>query len=141
MCSLIVDRAVEAFTDQLDAGHKVNCSWRGNCCADSLVQFPPTPPLALIGGYKDRCDGLLQFPSLPMIASSAIETMRLTRSVQIDRFLSQPSAFFSGELGCKADSTPGKRISRDPPFCDYSHVCCCYSFISSLVDYALVTSL
>ncbi|THU52321.1 hypothetical protein C4D60_Mb10t02770 [Musa balbisiana] len=116
-----VDRAVEAFTDQLDAGHKVNCSWRGNCCADSLVQFPPTPPLALIGGYKDRCDGLLQFPSLPMIASSAIETMRLTRSAQIDRFLSQPSAFFSGELGCKADSTPGKRISRDPPFCDYSH--------------------
>ncbi|KAG6506518.1 hypothetical protein ZIOFF_031842 [Zingiber officinale] len=54
-----VDQAVETFAEQLDAGHKDSCSWRGNCCADSLVQFPPMLPSAIIGGYKDRCDGLL----------------------------------------------------------------------------------
>ncbi|KAG6513603.1 hypothetical protein ZIOFF_023935 [Zingiber officinale] len=79
-----VDQAVETFAKQLDAGHKDSCSWRGNCCADSLVQFPPMLPSAIIGGYKDRCDGLLQFPFLPVVASSAIETMRLTRSSKID---------------------------------------------------------
>ncbi|XP_074582481.1 uncharacterized protein LOC141838799 [Curcuma longa] len=116
-----VDRAVEAFTEQLDAGHKDSCSWRGNCCADSLVQFPPTPPSVIIGGYKDRCDGLSQFPSLPVVASSAIETMRLTRSTQIDQFLAQPSGFFSGELGCKADSNAARKISRDYHSCGHLH--------------------
>nr|XP_029120875.1 uncharacterized protein LOC105046736 isoform X2 [Elaeis guineensis] len=116
-----VDHAGEAFAEQLDAGHKVTCPWRGSCCADSLVQFPPSPPSALIGGYKDRCDGLLQFHSLPIIASSAIEMMRFTRRNQIDRLLSQPHTFLSGELGCKADSTPGLEISRDDAFCSHSH--------------------
>ncbi|WOL08942.1 hypothetical protein Cni_G17695 [Canna indica] len=115
-----VDCAVEGFTEQLDVGHKSFCPWRGNCCADSLVQFPPAPPSALIGGYKDRCDGLLQFSSLPVVASSAIETMRLTRNLQVDRFLSQPSTFFSGEVGCKADNMPGKKVSRDAPVCGHS---------------------
>lgn len=121
---VLVDRAVEAFTEQLDAGHKDSCSWRGNCCADSLVQFPPTPPSVIIGGYKDRCDGLLQFPSLPVVASSAIETMRLTRSTQIDKFLAQLSGFFSGELGCKADSNAARKISRDYHSCGHLHVSC-----------------
>ncbi|XP_038970484.1 uncharacterized protein LOC120104082 isoform X2 [Phoenix dactylifera] len=116
-----VDHAGEVFAEQLDAGHKVTCPWRGNCCADSLVQFPPTPPSALIGGYKDRYDGLLQFHSLPVIASSAVETMRLTRSSQTDRLLSQAHTFFSGELGCKADSTPGLEIPRDDSFWSHSH--------------------
>ncbi|XP_020091545.1 uncharacterized protein LOC109712405 [Ananas comosus] len=115
-----VDRAVEAFAEQLDASHKVTCPWKGSSCADSLVQFPPTPQSALIGGYKDRCDGLLQFISLPMIALTAIETMRLTRSSQIDRLLSQPYTFLSGELGYKADSTPGLELSRDDSLYNYS---------------------
>ncbi|KAG6466009.1 hypothetical protein ZIOFF_076234 [Zingiber officinale] len=89
-----IDQAVETFAEQLDAGHKDSCSWRGNCCADSLVQFPPMLPSAIIGGYKNRCDGLLQFPFLPVVASSAIETMRLTRSSKIDHMLAQPSGFF-----------------------------------------------
>ncbi|KAJ6825734.1 uncharacterized protein M6B38_375195 [Iris pallida] len=116
-----VDSAGEAFAEQLDAAHRVACPWKGNCCADSLVQFPPTPPSALIGGYKDRCDGLLQFPSLPLIASSAIETMKLTRSTQIDRFLSQSHAFSSGDLGFKADSTPVLESSREDAFCSHSN--------------------
>ncbi|KAM0841610.1 hypothetical protein ACQ4PT_058900 [Festuca glaucescens] len=56
--------------------------WRGNSCADSLVQLHFTPS-ALLGGFKDRCEGLLQFISLPVIASSAIESMKLTRNHQI----------------------------------------------------------
>lgn len=123
LCFFLVDRAVEAFAEQLDASHKVTCPWKGSSCADSLVQFPPTPQSALIGGYKDRCDGLLQFISLPMIALTAIETMRLTRSSQIDRLLSQPYTFLSGELGYKADSTPGLELSRDDSLYNYSLVC------------------
>ncbi|XP_073107735.1 uncharacterized protein [Elaeis guineensis] len=116
-----VDHAGEAFAEQLDAGHKGTCPWRGNSCANSLVQFPPTPPSALIGGYKDRCDGLLQFHSLPVITSSAVETMRFTRSSQIDRLLSQPHTFLSGELACKADSAPGLEIPRHDAFWSHSH--------------------
>ncbi|GJR39363.1 zinc finger, C3HC [Tanacetum coccineum] len=83
----------EEFANQLDEGHNVTCPWRGNSCAESLVQFPPTPPSALIGGYKDRCDGLLQFPYLPIVAASAIEQMKLSRGPEIDRFLAQSSGF------------------------------------------------
>lgn len=83
----------EEFANQLDEGHSVTCPWRGNSCAESLVQFPPTPPSALIGGYKDRCDGLLQFPYLPVVAASAIDQMKLSRGPEIDRFLVQPSGF------------------------------------------------
>ncbi|XP_077243800.1 IAP-like protein 1 [Tasmannia lanceolata] len=116
-----VDSAGEAFSKELDAGHKVTCPWRGNSCAESLVQFPPTPPSALIGGYKDRCDGLLQFLSLPVIASSAIEQMRLSRSSQIDRLLSQPLSLTPGEFGFRADNILGLESSKEEALCKYSH--------------------
>lgn len=77
----------------LDEGHNATCPWRGNSCAESLVQFPPTPPSALIGGYKDRCDGLIQFPYLPVVANSAIDQMKLSRSLEIDRFLVQSTVY------------------------------------------------
>ncbi|KAF9620397.1 hypothetical protein IFM89_011770 [Coptis chinensis] len=110
------DIAGEAFAKQLDVAHGTSCPWRGNSCAESLVQFPPTPPSALIGGFKDRCDGLLQFVSLPVIAASAIGQMRLSRSSQIDRLLSQ-SETLAGETGC----IQGLEFSRDDAFYIYSH--------------------
>ncbi|XP_039827894.1 uncharacterized protein LOC120689615 isoform X2 [Panicum virgatum] len=113
-----VASAGEAFAEQLDAAHQNSCPWRGNSCADSLVQLPLTQS-ALIGGFKDRCDGLLQFTSLPVIASSAIENMRTTRSAQIDRLLSQSITFLSGVLGCKAESAAGVEIQQDSS-CSYS---------------------
>ncbi|XP_061338484.1 uncharacterized protein LOC133285287 isoform X2 [Gastrolobium bilobum] len=90
--------ASESFARQLDSGHKVNCPWKGNSCPESLVQFPPTPQSALVGGYKDRCDGLVQFHYLPVVAVSAIELMRVSRGPQIERFLSQSQNFMSGEV-------------------------------------------
>lgn len=117
-----VDDAGEAFAKQLDTGHKATCPWRGNSCAESLVQFPPTPPTALVGGYKDRCDGLLQFLSLPIVAASAIEQMRISRGPQIDRFLSQSQTLTVGDLGFKAESIPGLEISQEEAICVYSHV-------------------
>lgn len=111
--------AGEAFAEQLDASHQNNCPWRGNSCADSLVQFHLTPS-ALVGGFKDRCDGLLQFTSLPAIALSAIESMKLTRSVQIDRVLSQSVTVLSGELGYRTDSTSGIDIAQQDETCCYS---------------------
>ncbi|XP_078163567.1 IAP-like protein 1 isoform X2 [Carex rostrata] len=104
-----VVNAGEVFAEQLDSGHVVDCPWRGNCCVDSLVQFSLTTN-TLVGGYKDRCDSLLQFTTLPVIASSAIETIRLSRSVQLDQLLSQPPNFLSGELGAdptQLDSSSG----------------------------------
>ncbi|KAF8411313.1 hypothetical protein HHK36_003860 [Tetracentron sinense] len=116
-----VDNAGEAFAKQLEASHKVSCPWRGNSCTESLVQFPPTPPSALIGGYKDRCDGLLQFLSLPVIAASAIEEMRVSWGPQIDRFLAQSQTVTSRELSFKAENIPGMETSREEAFCIYSH--------------------
>ncbi|KAJ4849082.1 hypothetical protein Tsubulata_042185, partial [Turnera subulata] len=98
-----VDSAVEAFAKQLDVGHQASCPWRGNSCPESLVQFPPTPQSALIGGYKDRCDGLLQFQILPIVAASAAEQMRVSRGPPIDRLLSQSQSFTSGEGDFKTD--------------------------------------
>ncbi|GLU22631.1 hypothetical protein SLE2022_386930 [Rubroshorea leprosula] len=114
-----VEDAVEAFSKQLNAGHKINCPWRGNSCPESLVQFPPTPQSALIAGYKDRCDGLLQFQFLPVIAASAIEQMRVSWSPQIDRFLSQPQNF-AIEVEWRSENMPELEYSRDGPFCLYS---------------------
>lgn len=84
----------EEFSKQLDDAHESSCPWVGNCCPESLVQFPPTPPSALIGGYKDRCDGLLQFYSLPIVSVSAIEQMRASRRPQIDRLLANDDPSF-----------------------------------------------
>ncbi|KAL0301293.1 UNVERIFIED_CONTAM: hypothetical protein Sradi_6406100 [Sesamum radiatum] len=113
------DDAGEDFAKRLDEGHKLTCPWIGNSCAESLVQFPPTPPSALIGGYKDRCDGLLQFPSLPVVSASAIEQIRISRGPEIDRLLMQ-SQFARGESGIKLEILLGTENSREDVFFIYS---------------------
>ncbi|WRX27761.1 Protein kinase domain - like 10 [Theobroma cacao] len=107
-----------AFSKQLDVGHKVACPWRGNSCQESLVQFPPAPQSALIAGYKDRCDGLLQFQSLPVIAASAVEHMRVSWGPQVDRLLSQLQNFMT-ELESRSESIQELDNSRDAAFCLY----------------------
>lgn len=116
------DGSSEEFSEQLDIGHKVTCPWRGNSCPESLVQFPPTSPSALIGGFKDRCDGLLQFYSLPIVSSSAIELMRVTHSPQIDHLLAQLQIQTAGELGCRAENASGTGITGEQACHPYSYV-------------------
>lgn len=125
-----VDKATEAFSKELESGHKLSCPWRENCCAESLAQFPPTPPSALIDGYKDRCDGLLQFVSLPAVASSAIEYIKLTRGPQVVRLLAQTLSSV-GEFGYRADNNIGES-SREQVPSKYSNVSCFLGF-----DYCL----
>lgn len=120
--SFQVQNAGEAFVKQLDSGHKVACPWKGNSCPESLVQFPPTPQSALIGGYKDRCDGLLQFHSLPKVAASVIEQIWVSRGPQIDRLLSQSQNFMAGDVDFKPESIPELESSRDGAICLYSRV-------------------
>ncbi|XP_021741978.1 uncharacterized protein LOC110708199 isoform X2 [Chenopodium quinoa] len=110
----------EEFSKQLDSGHKGTCPWRGNSCPESLVQFPPTPPSALIGGYKDRCDGLLQFAALPVVAASAIEQMRISHGPQIDRFLANSVNFLIGEPSIKSENFSGMDPSKEEAFSLYS---------------------
>lgn len=114
------DGAAEEFSKQLDSGHKGTCPWRGNSCPESLVQFPPTPPSALIGGYKDRCDGLLQFAALPVVAASAIEQIRISRGPQIDRFLANSINFLIGKPSMKSENFLGMESSREEAFSLYS---------------------
>eukprot|EP00250_Pteridium_aquilinum_P008326 c17854_g1_i1 orf=558-3440(-) len=80
----------EAYGEQLDAAHKAICPWRGNPCTESLAQFLPSPISALIGGFNDRCDALLQFSSLPVVSGSAIDEMKVTRGPEIDRLFAKP---------------------------------------------------
>ncbi|XP_024629235.1 uncharacterized protein [Medicago truncatula] len=111
--------ASESFARQLDSGHKANCPWKGNSCPESLVQFPPTSQSALIGGYKDRCDGLLQFHYLPVVAISAIELMRVSRGPQIERFLSQSQNFMSG-TDFKPENISELESSQDEAYCSFT---------------------
>lgn len=95
------------------------------------MQFPPTPPSALVGGYKDRCDGLLQFPHLPVVATSSIDQMKVSRGPEIDRFLVQASVSPVEGSGFKADVTSDFEIciySR----VSYTHNFCFYFFGDSL---------
>lgn len=108
------------FIEKLDSGHKVSCPWRGNCCADSLVQFPPVLHSGLIDGYKDRFEGLLQFPYLPVIASSTLDKMKLSRNLQIDHFLSQSYGSCVGEVGM-SEGMPLAEYSYDDAFRAYHH--------------------
>ncbi|KAI4323153.1 hypothetical protein L6164_022782 [Bauhinia variegata] len=101
------DASSEDLSEQLDQGHKLTCPWRGNSCPESLVQFPPTSPSALIGGFKDRCDALLQFYSLPVVSSSAVDHMRVTHGSQIERFLALLQIQTAGELGNRAENVSG----------------------------------
>lgn len=99
------DASSEELSKQLDSKHKINCPWRGNSCPESLVQFPSTSPSALIGGFKDRSDGLLQFYSLPIISSSAVEKMRVTHGHQIDSFIAHLQIQTAGELDFRAETS------------------------------------
>ncbi|KAK3124443.1 hypothetical protein QOZ80_7BG0586620 [Eleusine coracana subsp. coracana] len=114
-----VANAGEAFAEQLDVSHQSDCPWRGNNCPDSLVQFHLTPS-ALVGGFKDRCDGLLQFASLPVISPSAIDSMKPSRGAEIELVLSQSFAILSGEPGYKTGSTTGIDINQQDEICGYS---------------------
>ena len=97
------------------------------------MQFPPTPPSALIGGYKDRCDGLFQFLYLPIVASSTLDEMRVSRGPEIDRFLVQSYTFTPGESGCKADIASGSENNKEDTLCIYSRV----SFIHKQLHFFL----
>ena len=93
------------------------------------MQFPPTPQSALIGGYKDRCDGLLQFQFLPIIAASAIELMRVSRGPLVDHLLSQSQNFIAGEGDFKTDCAAGLETTRDGAFCLYTRVGFSYAIL------------
>ncbi|KAH9318648.1 hypothetical protein KI387_020417, partial [Taxus chinensis] len=111
--------ASEAFAEQLDTGHRGTCPWKGNSCSESLVQFPRTPPSALIGGYNDRCDALLQFSSLPVVSGSAIDWMRHCRGPQVDRLLTNLQPVTISEFSGRADNMPGAELSREEVACIY----------------------
>ncbi|QHO28840.1 Nuclear-interacting partner of ALK [Arachis hypogaea] len=114
------DGSNEELSKQLDRAHKATCPWRGNSCPESLVQFPPTSPSALIGGYKDRCDGLLQFYSLPVVSPAAGEHMRVTHNSQIDRFLAQSQSQTAGEIGYR-ESASGMGFAGEQALRSYSY--------------------
>lgn len=85
------------------------------------MQFPPTSQSALIGGYKDRCDGLIQFHYLPVVAISAIELMSVSRGPQIERFLSQSQNFMFG-VDFKPENMLELESSQDEAYCSFTRV-------------------
>ncbi|CAG7899701.1 unnamed protein product [Brassica rapa] len=110
----------EEFSKQLDVAHESSCPWVGNCCPESLVQFPPTPPSALIGGYKDRCDGLLQFYSLPIVPVSAIDQMRASRGPQIDRLLALPQVYANDDPSFRVGNISATETSKEEALSNYA---------------------
>lgn len=116
------DATFEEFAEQLDGGHRIGCPWRGNICPESLVQFPPAPPSALVGGFKDRCDGLLQFSALPVVSAAAVEQMQDSCSPQMERFLSNSQNCVAGEMSFKTEHISGVESFRDENIHVYFHV-------------------
>ncbi|OIW11637.1 hypothetical protein TanjilG_24843 [Lupinus angustifolius] len=97
---------------------KIECEL---CGAQLDFALPSISFKALIGGFKDRCDGLLQFYSLPIVSSSAVEQMRFTHSSQIDRFLAQLQVPTAGELGYRVDSVSRMGVTREQALHSYSY--------------------
>ncbi|CAM6085807.1 unnamed protein product [Calypogeia fissa] len=83
------DSPAEIFAEQLESGHKSLCAWKGNSCSETLALFLPSPPSALVGGFHDRCEALLQLSALPVISGSAMDTFKLFRGPQIESLLAQ----------------------------------------------------
>lgn len=108
-----VESAAELFSTKLDDGHKSLCPWKGNECEEDLAHFPPTPAPALVESYRDRCDTLLQLPALPVVCSSAIEEMKISRASQIDRLLAQPPPLPSAALSRNSGKIYGIEIIGD----------------------------
>lgn len=108
-----VESAADIFSTKLDDGHKSLCPWKGNECKEDLAHFPPTPAPALVESYRDRCDALLQLPALPVVCSSAIEEMKLSRAPQIDRLLAQPPPLPSAALSRNSGKIYGIEIVGD----------------------------
>ncbi|KAG2257010.1 hypothetical protein Bca52824_076304 [Brassica carinata] len=117
---ITTDNNREEFSKQLDVAHESSCPWVGNCCPESLVQFPPTPPSALIGGYKDRCDGLLQFYSLPIGSVSAINQMRASRGPQIDRLLALLQVYANDDPSFRMGNISATETSKEEALSNYA---------------------
>lgn len=90
-----VEKAALVFSLKLDSGHKLLCPWIDNACDETLAQFPPTTPPALVDKFRERCSALLQLLALPVISSSAIEHMR---NPQLEQFLEQSSILEYGDI-------------------------------------------
>ncbi|KAF3498966.1 hypothetical protein DY000_02054985 [Brassica cretica] len=114
------DSNEEEFSKQLDVAHESSCPWVGNCCPESLVQFPPTPPSVLIGGYKDRCDGLLQFYSLPIVSVSAINQMSASRGPQIDRLLALLQVYANDDPSFRMGNISATETSKEEALSNYA---------------------
>ena len=113
------DSIREEFSKQLDVAHESSCPWVWNCCPESLVQFPPS---ALIGGYKDRCDGLLQLYSLPIVSVSAINQMRASRGPQIDRLLALPQVYANDDPSFRMGNISATETSKEEALSNYARV-------------------
>ncbi|KAE8694718.1 C3HC zinc finger-like, putative isoform 2 [Hibiscus syriacus] len=84
---LAFEKAASVFSLKLDSGHKLICPWIDNACDEKLAEFPPTVPADLVDKFRARSNSLFQLIALPVISSSAIESMR---SPQLEEFLRQP---------------------------------------------------
>lgn len=81
-----IEKAALVFSLKLDNGHKLHCQWIDNVCDEMLAQFPPTPDLALVDGYRQRFSSLSQLTALPVISSSFID---LIKSQQLEQLLAK----------------------------------------------------
>ncbi|EFJ12830.1 hypothetical protein SELMODRAFT_446472 [Selaginella moellendorffii] len=113
-----VEAASESFRKQLETSHQRSCPWKGNACSESLAQFPSSA-MALIGGYNDRCDALLQLPSLPVVSTFAVDQMRLSRGPQIERLLSLPAMHFPERNGAGPLTDDFVKAQRIISFCGW----------------------
>ena len=88
-----------------------------------MGQFPPTSPSALIGGYNDQCEALLQLLALPVISGSAIDRMKLCRGSQIDRILAEQQPVIVSESSGRADNMLLAEFSREEAASIFYQVC------------------
>nr|DAD35221.1 TPA_asm: hypothetical protein HUJ06_005861 [Nelumbo nucifera] len=97
-----VEKAAAVFSLKLDNGHKLLCPWIDNACDEAVAQFPPTAAPALVDGYRKRSRALLGLSALPVISSSAIDSMR---SPQLEHFLKQSPLLDYGFESADASTT------------------------------------
>ncbi|EFJ24310.1 hypothetical protein SELMODRAFT_414895 [Selaginella moellendorffii] len=86
-----VETAGLEFSRKLHDGHKTSCPWKGNGCGEDLAAFPPTPAPVLVQAYEARLQSVALLSDLPVISSSTVERMKISRGDQVASLLALPS--------------------------------------------------
>ncbi|GAB4813057.1 hypothetical protein N2152v2_000103 [Parachlorella kessleri] len=88
------------YAKQLIEAHDTSCPWRTNCCAASLLQFPPLTQEAVREDFRKRSASLQRLVCLPPLAQEAYDQIAARHGQALDQLLLEgPGQLPAGRQG------------------------------------------